>query len=276
MQLLLGDSYITLKTLPDESVQTCITSPPYYGLRDFGVDGQLGLENTPEEHIARMVEVFREVRRVLKNDGTLWLNLGDTYAGGGRGGDPKHSKGDNSAQATAPSYKGIPAKNLLGMPWRVALALQADGWYLRQDIIWHKPNVMPENVRDRCTKAHEYIFLLSKSAHYYFNADAIREPHEDKRGLPRRSSGNTGDSTGNRGMRKWSRGIDPLVRPHMIKKNGIHYNPRGRGKRSVWTVAYSSLHPCRRTNPTHGTRPVHGKRYDRIRGALTPTELHRD
>lgn len=138
-----------MPTLPERSIHCCITSPPYFGLRDYGADGQIGLEQTPDAFVAKLVEVFREVRRVLRDDGTLWLNLGDSYGKG---------------------------KQLLGIPWRVAFALQADGWYLRQDIIWHKPNPMPESVRDRCTKAHEYIFLLSKSPRYYFNHNTIKEP----------------------------------------------------------------------------------------------------
>ena len=155
VNILHGDCLDQLKTLDDQSIHTCITSPPYWGLRDYGNDDQLGLESSPDEYINNMVVVFREVKRVLRDDGTLWLNLGDTY---GRG-----------------VKTNLPKKNLLGMPWRVALALQADGWILRQDIIWHKPNPMPESVRDRCTKAHEYIFLMAKQQKYYFDNDAIKE-----------------------------------------------------------------------------------------------------
>jgi DNA modification methylase len=155
VNILHGDCLDQLKTLDDQSIHTCITSPPYWGLRDYGNDDQLGLESSPDEYINNMVAVFREVKRVLRDDGTLWLNLGDTY---GRG-----------------VKTNLPKKNLLGMPWRVALALQADGWILRQDIIWHKPNPMPESVRDRCTKAHEYIFLMAKQQKYYFDNDAIKE-----------------------------------------------------------------------------------------------------
>lgn len=155
VNILHGDCLDQLKTLDDQSIHTCITSPPYWGLRDYGNDGQLGLESNPDEYINNMVVVFREVKRVLRDDGTLWLNLGDTY---GRG-----------------VKTNLPKKNLLGMPWRVALALQADGWILRQDIVWHKPNPMPESVIDRCTKAHEYIFLMAKQQKYYFDNDAIKE-----------------------------------------------------------------------------------------------------
>jgi DNA modification methylase len=148
LKVYLGDVLDELKTIPDDSVQCVVTSPPYWGLRDYKVEGQLGLEGTPDEYVAKMVDVFREARRVLRMDGTCWIDLGDTTRN----------------------------KQLIGIPWRVAFALQADGWYLRQDIIWHKPNPMPESVRDRCTKSHEYIFLLTKSARYYYDADAISEP----------------------------------------------------------------------------------------------------
>lgn len=166
-----------------KSVHTVVTSPPYFGLRDYGCDGQIGLEPTPDEFVAALVEVFREVRRVLRDDGTVWLNLGDSYAttGGSRNGHNRKSglQGGQDTQAAgqmARRSSGANAKQLLGIPWRVAFALQADGWYLRQDIIWHKPNPMPESVTDRCTKAHEYVFLLSKSPKYYFDSEAIKEP----------------------------------------------------------------------------------------------------
>lgn len=171
-----------LRELPDCSVNCCVTSPPYYGLRDYGVDGQIGLEETPEAYVEKMVTVFREVRRVLKDDGTLWLNLGDSYQSNPKSdfGDPKYNGGrdriDNPNRKRLP---GLKPKDLIGIPWMVAFALRADGWYLRQDIIWHKPNPMPESVTDRCTKAHEYIFLLSKSARYYYDADAIKQPVVD-------------------------------------------------------------------------------------------------
>ncbi len=192
-----GDCLEVLRTLTSRSVQCCVTSPPYFGLRDYGCDGQIGLESTPEEYVSRLVEVFKEVRRVLHDDGTLWLNLGDSYAGSGKGGNPEQGKqatnkgsqtvgvlygtGKTAREAavtnvTRKTFDGIKAKDLIGIPWRVAFALQSDGWHLRQDIIWHKPNPMPESVQDRCTKAHEYVFLLSKSARYYFDHEAIKEP----------------------------------------------------------------------------------------------------
>lgn len=166
--------------IPDESINCCVTSPPYYGLRDYGTPGQIGLEETPEQYIQRLVELFREVHRVLKKDGTLWVIIGDSYAGSRKGqtktgcADPKNTK---TIGMSLPTPKNaLPAKNLIGIPWMLAFALRADGWWLRQDIIWAKPNPMPESVTDRCTKSHEYIFLLSKSPKYYFNHFAIKEP----------------------------------------------------------------------------------------------------
>ncbi len=186
-QILVGDCIDMMRTLPDESVHTCVTSPPYFGLRDYGVDGQIGLEETPAEFIARLVEVFREVRRVLRADGTIWVNMGDTYASIAGGYAPGGSAGkhDMVSHATRGAVlrgkrrsppTGLKQKDLMGIPWRLAFALQDDGWYLRQDIIWHKPNPMPESTRDRCTKSHEYLFLLSKSPRYYYDQNAIKEP----------------------------------------------------------------------------------------------------
>jgi DNA modification methylase len=191
VRILIGDVRQRLRDLPDGSVNCVVTSPPYFGLRDYGHEGQIGLEASPAEFVAVMVEVFREVRRVLRDDGTLWLNLGDSYAGSwgaqGREGQmadrsvvqarsiDAHPKKATRTGAIAPG-SGLKPKDLIGVPWRVAFALQADGWWLRQDIIWSKPNPMPESVRDRCTKAHEYLFLLSKSDRYAFDADAIAEP----------------------------------------------------------------------------------------------------
>jgi DNA modification methylase len=177
-----GDCLDVLRTLPDESVHCCVTSPPYWGLRDYGHDGQIGLEETPEAYVSRLVEVFREVRRVLRSDGTLWLNLGDSYAAGGMSNPSGKSTlggGKDRGAADCRINRALPdslkPKDLVGIPWRVAFALQADGWWLRQDIIWHKPNPMPESVTDRCTKAHEYVFLLAKSQRYYYDAEAISE-----------------------------------------------------------------------------------------------------
>lgn len=188
--ILVGDCMEKLATLESESVDCCVTSPPYWGLRDYGVDGQLGLEPTPELYIAHMRMVFEQVRRVLKPQGTLWLNLGDSYAAGGSGGASVKSR-LNGGRGVGPNEKvslmqgrslprkvppGLKRKDLVGIPWSLAFALRNDGWYLRQDIIWHKPNPIPESVRDRCTKGHEYIFLFAKSQKYYFDIDAIKEP----------------------------------------------------------------------------------------------------
>ncbi len=182
IEMIEGDCRDVLKELPDRSVNCIVTSPPYFGLRDYGVENQMGLEPTPAEFVEALVGVLREARRVLRDDGTLWLNLGDSYnahPGQRKTTDKAGSKQQtNQGSPGAPSrhVDGLSAKQLIGIPWRVAFALQADGWYLRQDIIWHKPNPMPESVRDRCTKAHEYIFLLSKSPTYYFDHMAIRTP----------------------------------------------------------------------------------------------------
>ena len=199
----IGDCRNLLREMPEKSVHTCVTSPPYFGLRDYGVDDQIGLEQTPEAFVAEMVTVFREVRRVLRDDGTLWLNLGDSYAGSGKGrnGDGSPNVNPLSKQATSAGTiignlvkshtPDLKPKDLIGIPWRVAFALQTDGWYLRQDIIWHKPNPMPESVTDRCTKAHEYIFLLSKSPKYYFDNEAIKEKSvdpESHKGMKKRSA----------------------------------------------------------------------------------------
>lgn len=183
--LYIGDCLEGLRELPDGAARTCVTSPPYFGLRDYGHDGQIGLEPTPDEFVAALVRVFREVRRVLADDGTVWLNLGDSYAreGGKHSNQSRHWDGRESDAGAMHHTRhvdnlggGLKPKDLIGIPWRVAFALQVDGWYLRQDIIWHKPNPMPESVRDRCTKSHEYLFLLSKSPRYYFDAEAIAEP----------------------------------------------------------------------------------------------------
>lgn len=177
-----GDCLQSLRAIPEQSVHCCVTSPPYFGLRDYGVDGQIGLEQNPEEYIAKMVEVFREVRRVLRDDGTLWLNIGDSYASNPASGGVQTSKMTGGEHKRTPSTRkytrpdGLKPKDLIGIPWMLAFALRADGWYLRQDIIWNKPNPMPESVRDRCTKAHEYVFLLSKSERYFFDSEAMKEP----------------------------------------------------------------------------------------------------
>ena len=175
-----GDALAVLRTLPEASVQCCVTSPPYYGLRDYGVEGQIGLEKTPDEFIARLVAVFSEVRRVLKPDGTLWVNIGDSYANDGKWGGSSGGKHVNALHGESGIGRrrretGLKPKDLIGIPWMLAFALRSEGWWLRQDIIWHKPNPMPESVQDRCTKAHEYVFLFSKSQRYHFDGPAIAE-----------------------------------------------------------------------------------------------------
>lgn len=198
-EILVGDVRSRLAEIPDKSVQCVVTSPPYWGLRDYGNDGQIGLEQTPQEYVAEMVSVFREVWRVLSDDGVLWLNLGDSYKPSGNGSTKaglneryfgktfesnKQSATEGHVDRSHLRADGIKTKDLVGIPWRVAFALQDDGWYLRQDIIWAKPNPMPESVRDRCTKSHEYIFMLTKQPRYYFDNEAIKEPaiwSQDKR-----------------------------------------------------------------------------------------------
>jgi DNA modification methylase len=231
-----GNVLKVLKTFPDESIHCCVTSPPYWGLRDYGVEGQLGLESTPEEYVSKMVEVFREVKRVLRKDGTLWLNLGDSYCGTGNKGeykDPKYLDGRNGQKvALNNKIKGMKSKDLVGIPWMVAFALRADGWYLRQDIIWHKPNPMPESVKDRCTKAHEYIFLLSKSRKYYYDHEAIKEP----------AAYDGRKDTLLKGSPKYEKGVVPGQVEHSMATKGHERwkkNERGeyvRNKRSVWTI----------------------------------------
>ena len=196
--LYLGDCLESLKTMPNKSVQMCVTSPPYYGLRDYGVDGQIGLEKTPDEYIAKLVEIFQEVKRVLKDDGILWVNIGDSYAGSGGAGGDYNNGGLKDGQPKWKSKLDIKASNLklkdlIGIPWMLAFALRSDGWYLRQDIIWAKPSPMPESVKDRCTKSHEYIFLLSKSAQYYYNADAIKVKAVTSVNSVRNGHGNSAD-----------------------------------------------------------------------------------
>ena len=238
-RVIVGDCLESMRNMSDQSVHCCVTSPPYFGLRDYGVDGQIGLEPTPEEFVQALVEVFREVRRVLRNDGTLWLNLGDSYAQqGGRGeqGATSARKGRSNvgAQQKRSSLRapeGFKPKDLIGIPWRVAFALQADGWYLRQDIIWHKPNPMPESVRDRCTKAHEYIFLLSKGPKYYFNAEAIKEPATKG---PQRMQADPA-SAARKSVGPHSRGPEGFNHQYADSER-VWAADGKRNKRSVWSV----------------------------------------
>lgn len=311
VRILNGDCRDVLKTLPSGTVQCVVSSPPYFGLRDYGVAGQIGLEPTPEAFVAELVEVFREVRRVLRDDGTCWVNLGDSYAGSGRGGNPTEATstlqggqtsqrasmvkrgGPPSAKSTlrgnghvgggpklhalapvvgsqlpagfhenarqegnigrawVPPPVGLKQKDLVGAPWMVAFALRADGWYLRQDIIWHKPNPMPESIRDRCTKAHEYVFLLSKSQRYYFDQDAIRTPFS---GETKTQSFDTMEFKARDRYKKpdgWDTGKGGHGSFHRdgrekgSKAPTDYVPPSGANKRSVWTVAteaFSEVH----------------------------------
>ena len=301
--IICGDALTELRNLPDESVNCCVTSPPYWGLRDYGtakwegggsecdhlagplassksglhdgagcsesekvrtggmpfrevcgkcgahrIDSQLGLEKTPEEYVAKMVEVFREVRRVLRTDGTLWLNLGDSYTHdqpgrnrNGTGGQIVRPYGqtEHRQKGHADMHSGLKPKDLVGIPWRVAFALQADGWWLRQDIIWAKPNPMPESVRDRCTKAHEYIFMLTKSARYWYDAEAVKEQNANpertnyRPGKEAYTEGNVHDDSGR------------TIRNDGFKKYAEGKVCDGRNLRSVWTITtkpYAEAH----------------------------------
>lgn len=227
-KILCGDSKSLLSELGDSTVQCCVTSPPYWNMRDYGVEGQLGQEDSPEEYVEHMVSVFREVRRVLRKDGTLWLNLGDTYAGSGKRRWIKDGKPyAEGKQATNKGSVGVPVgecgirrKNLVGIPWRVAFSLQADGWNLRQDIIWAKPNPMPESVKDRCTRSHEYLFLLTKSDRYYYDNRAILEPYVSAPEPPR-----------DKASENYNQNV-----PIFSDGKRSYYTQGGRNKRDVWTI----------------------------------------
>ena len=276
-----GDALDVLRGLPDESVHCVVTSPPYWGLRDYGTEGQLGLEPTPDQYVANMVALFREVRRVLRRDGTCWLNLGDSYAQG-HGGSSTEGKGVTIHKANRDPAKpraredvdvapwsnrdhtprnvipGLKPKDLCGIPWRVAFALQADGWYLRSDIIWSKPNPMPESVTDRPTKAHEYLFLLTRSPRYFYDADAIREPAEWARWGDQTNGKHEGQQTGAGwigsaskdelqrrktktkkpdGWDTGSGGHGTIHREGREKGAENYVDAKGRNARSVWEIA---------------------------------------
>lgn len=248
MNIFTGDALEVLQNLPSGCCRTCVTSPPYFGLRNYETHGQIGLENTPDEYVDRLVNVFREVHRVLKDDGTLWLNVGDSYAT--RSGSQPPTNTRNSCGHTKKKVpKGYKCKDLLGIPWQIAFALRADGWYLRQDIIWHKPNCMPESVRDRCTKSHEYIFLLSKMPNYYYDSESISEPISEsstKRYMqniesqngsnrqPGKTNGNMKDALPRFGGIKYG----GCMREEARTKSGNLYIPTlRRNKRDVWSVS---------------------------------------
>lgn len=242
-----GNCLAILKSFPDEIINTVVTSPPYWGLRDYGIEGQIGQEATIDEYVKNITRVFSEIKRVLRKDGTVWLNIGDAYAGSGRGrnADGRANPGQNHLQSDGQlggivsldkQVNGLKPKDLMGLPWRVAFALQQDGWYLRQDIVWSKPNAMPESVRDRPTKSHEYIFLFSKEPKYYYDHESIKEPavHGDPN-PPRGSEGNKVPNLGRRADKK--RGSfngkygDLAFRAIRDKRN----------KRSVWTIPTKPL-----------------------------------
>lgn len=257
-EILIGDCRTLLAAMEAQSVNCCVTSPPYFGLRDYGVDGQIGLEQTPDEYVAEMVAVLREVRRVLRDDGTLWLNLGDSYNNRTKVRTSSHQpvlndfEDDNWAERAVRggvrmslSNGDLKEKDLVGIPWMVAFALRADGWYLRQDIIWHKPNPMPESVRDRCTKAHEYIFMLSKSARYYYDIEAVKEPSVKGAAGSEFHTGKTGDHQLGRSSTKPRRASGNVYAANAFltpqsEPRGPHSNfgsPDHRNRRSVWTVS---------------------------------------
>ena len=246
-KLLVGECRERLADVPAGSVQTCVTSPPYWGLRDYGVDGQIGLEETPDVFLAELVDVFRSVWRVLRDDGTLWVNMGDTYSGAGQSSNGGYSDKSTLQGFTSENTKGrrqsqggdrvrlssgLKPKDLCGIPWRLAFALQADGWYLRSDIIWSKPNPMPESVTDRPTKAHEYVFLMTKRPRYFYDADAVREPvkhpnvlHKSTHTTPAQVAAHFGNP------------------PTNLGRCGTDAN--GRNRRTVWeipTQPYSEAH----------------------------------
>ena len=255
-RILVGDALTRLRELPDESVHCVVTSPPYYGLRDYDVAGQIGLEASLDEYVDTVVEVFAEVRRVLRRDGTLWLVMGDSYAGGGHGGNvgststlngsargQQESKGARERMGT---IKGAP-KQLLGQPWRVALALQADGWILRADCIWHKPNAMPESVRDRPTKAHEYIFLLARHARYFYDRWAIAEPttgnaHDRGIGVTPKSAKVPSGWDTDRGDHRKLVGRYPRPKQNASFQSACADLVEQRNARTVWTIQSTPYH----------------------------------
>ena len=250
-------------------VQTCVTSPPYFGLRDYGHEGQIGLEETPEEYIKKMVEVFRCVWDMLEDDGTLWVNIGDSYAGNNSRASNNGRAGFGNAREKVVNRtgEGLKTKDLIGIPWMLAFALRADGWFLRQDIIWHKPNPMPESVQDRCTKAHEYIFLLSKSQKYYYDHEAIKDPVKDDWGTRDRANGKYhNEGTG--------------LQPH----SGLEKSYEMANKRSVWSVpvkpytgAHFAVFPSELIEPCIlAGAPVGGIVLDPFMGSGTTAQVAQD
>lgn len=250
--ILCGDCLEVLRTLPSSSIDCCVTSPPYYALRDYGVDGQIGLEETPEAYIAKLSDVFMEVYRVLKPEGTLWLNIGDSYNGNKKGNTEtiKHKVVAESNDFHKKLWKGAKQKDLIGVPWMLAFTLRSQGWYLRQDIIWEKGNPLPESVTDRCTKSHEYIFLMSKSQKYYFDYEAIQEEATSS-GKPRVFGANNQKGTLRNDV---GRVFNPRTKNCQYdgqKPNSFHLSRENgepdkeyyvRNKRDVWSV---NVKPCK-------------------------------
>ena len=266
-----GDCRETMRKWASQGVkaQTCVTSPPYYGLRDYGHEGQIGLEETPEQYISAMVEVFRCVWDVLEDDGTLWLNIGDSYAGNNSRASNNGRAGFGNAREKVVNRtgEGLKTKDLIGIPWMLAFALRADGWYLRQDIIWHKPNPMPESVQDRCTKGHEYIFLMTKSQKYYYDHKAIKEPVKEDWGTRDRANGKYhNEGTG--------------LQPH----SGLEKSYEMANKRSVWSVpvkpytgAHFAVFPSELIEPCIlAGAPVGGIVLDPFMGSGTTAQVAQD
>jgi DNA modification methylase len=266
-----GDCRETMRKWASEGVkaQTCVTSPPYYGLRDYGHEGQIGLEETPEQYISALVEVFRCVWDVLEDDGTLCLNIGDSYAGNNSRASNNGRAGFGNAREKVVNRtgEGLKTKDLIGIPWMLAFALRADGWYLRQDIIWHKPNPMPESVQDRCTKGHEYIFLMSKSQKYYYDHEAIKEPVKEDWGTRDRANGKYhNEGTG--------------LQPH----SGLEKSYEMANKRSVWSVpvkpytgAHFAVFPSELIEPCIlAGAPVGGIVLDPFMGSGTTAQVSQD
>jgi DNA modification methylase len=241
--VIIGDALTVLRQLNGGMVDCVVTSPPYYGLRDYGVAGQIGLEETPDDYVRKMVEVFREVRRVLKENGTCWLNLGDSYANDDKWGGASGCKNANSAAggfSRARKHTGLKSKDLIGIPWAVAFALRADGWFLRRDIIWQKPNPMPESVRDRPTTSHEYIFLLTKSRRYFYDAKAIMEPcvsgpSDIRKMLDRK------DRTGGKTLTVTNARYAANRDNNLGRRKAVG-SPEGRNARSVWSITTKPYH----------------------------------
>lgn len=294
-RIICKDALAALRELPDRCVNLCVTSPPYYGLRDYGVDGQIGTEESPQAYTCRLVEVFREVRRVLTDDGTLWLNIADSYAGSGKGiwkgaTEKTDCKNNYRADTTAAIHgmpvvwDGIKAKDMIGIPWMLAFALRADGWYLRSDIIWNKTNGLPENVKDRPTKSYEHIFLLTKSPRYYYDAEAIAEPLQPC-SIARYERGRS-DHTKYKGF-NGNQSINEK------RERGQECNKLTRNKRDVWNLSTNSLqngrafcyvsgafggavYPCRVSCRRSGIGSVLRQRYDRSSCQTARTAVYRD